>query len=520
MTVALTRSNVVIRVVTAIAAALIVVVLVSVLSGGRSYVLKLMMSNASGLRSGSQVLLGGVPVGTVGSLGMTRSNVVVADLDLNPDQVRVGRGASASIVAANLLGEEYVALKPGDPRVSLPSGTVLPESATTLPTELDQIVDVLDGGTRARLVVLLREAGVAVAGRQGDVGAILRQFPPSLTAATTLLTTMVQDNHTLAGLVAQSDQFIARMDSVGRPLKQVIGAAAGASHTLAERATALREAVSGAPATLSTIQTFVHNLGDTASNLTSPVGELADDAQPLDRMLAAVKPFTKAAVPTLNRAAAVAPTLASLAHQATPTVRTAVPTIASLQRIAQLAQPLSAWLGLSAQDIIGIMNGWSRAIQFRDGVSHVFNANLYLDPNIVLNIADQGSSTLQKCENLLDVRAAGLLRAMAQLSQAIGDRQAGCSTLVPAPHRAAHVVTRRHSVPPPPAAAPATNPKPSPVHDAGAGVGKLLGGVTAALGGVTDGIGKTVTQAGTTLRGGVTQAGSSLHNLLGYLLGK
>ncbi|MHB8694481.1 MAG: MlaD family protein [Solirubrobacteraceae bacterium] len=518
MSTAIARPKLVVRLVTLLAAALSAVVLVSVLGGGRVYALKLALRNASGLRPGSQVLLGGVPVGTVDSLGVNVRGVVIAELHLNSDQVHVGRGASASIVAANLLGEEYVALKPGDSSSPLPSGTILPQSATAVPTELDQIVNVLNGSTRARLAVLLHEAGIAVAGRRSDIAAILRQFPLSLTAATALLRTMVQNTHTLADLVTSSDQFISRMNAYGAPLKHVIGAAAGAARTLATRSQALREAVRGAPATLITIRTFLHNLGNTAGNLRMPVGELATDAQPLNQLLAAVKPFTRAAVPTLNRAAAVAPTLTQLARRATPTVAAAVPTLASLQRIAGLAQPLSAWVGLSAQDIIGIMNGWSRAIQFRDGVSHVFNANIYLNPSIVLNIADQGATPMQKCRNLLDVLNPGLLRGMALLNAAIGQRRTGCAALAPTPP--ALVIGVHRPAAQAPAAAPVKAPPPSPVAAAGAGLRKVLGGVTGALGAVTAGLGKTVTQTATGLQGGVSQAGSSLHNLLGYLFGK
>jgi phospholipid/cholesterol/gamma-HCH transport system substrate-binding protein len=514
MSAALTRPVVVVRLVMLAAGALIVVVLVSVIGGSSSYVLKLQMSNASGLRPGSQVLLGGIPVGTVDSLSLDHSNVVIADLHLNPDQVRVGRGASTSIVAANLLGEEYVALKPGPRSASLPSGTTLPQSATTLPTELDQIIDVLDGGTRARLAVLLREAGLAVAGRQGDVGAILRQFPLSLTAATTLLRTMVSDNHTLADLVGRGERFIARMNAFGTPLKQAIGAAAGATRTLADRAAALRQTVSGAPATLTTIQTFVHNLGDTAANLTSPAGELAGDAPRLQRLLAAVRPFTRAAVPTLNRAAAVAPTLTRLAKRATPLVKASLPAVFSLQRIATLARPLSAWLGLSAQDTVAIMSNWARAIQFRDGVSHVFNANFYLDPSIVLNIADQGAPPLQKCENLLDVKNAGLLRGMAELAKAAALRRTGCSQLAPTPERASNVGSRHRPTAHGPARAPAGTAPASPAsrstgNGAGTGVGRLLGGP-----------GKTVTPAASAPPGGASDPVSQIQTLLAYLLDK
>jgi phospholipid/cholesterol/gamma-HCH transport system substrate-binding protein len=510
------------------AIAILVVVLVSLLGGGKSYTLKLALADASGLRPGSQVLLGGVSVGTVDSLDLDTGDRVIASLKLDPGQVRIGQGAAAKIVGANLLGEKYVALQPGNSADPLPSGTILPQAATTLPTDLDQIVDVLDGDTRARLAALVNEAGTAVAGRRADVGAILRQLPLSLSAATNLLTQMVQDNHTLGDLVTSSNQFVTRINAQSGDLKQVIDRSAGAVTTLAGRAGELRQAVQGAPQTLNTLNRFFSQGTTAVTQLTPAVGYVANSAPELNGLLAAVRPFTQAALPTLNRAASVSPILTKLATQATPTVKQAVPTVRSLEKVARLAKPATAWAGLSAVDLFSIFQGWSRAIQFRDGLSHIFNGNLALDPAIVVGAANKGATAAQRCQNLLDVKNPDLLRAMGLIASASAARANGCTqTRAAAVHRstAARRAARPQATPSAPAGP--TNPVSGLLNGLDSTVNRVLGGARATvqkvLGQTTGTVSKVLGGSTAGLPGGSGSGSgdpSSLRGLLNYLVGR
>ena len=396
-------------------------------SGGNSYVLKLKMANATGLQTGAQVLVGGVPVGSVSDLEMDRAgNAVIVTLDLEKGKAHVGNGAHAAVIATNLLGTKSVQLQPGNRNEPLPSGTILPESDTSIPTDLDQIVDVLNQPTRVDLQLMLTEAGVAVAGRQADVSAILRQFPLSLTAATKLFQGLVTDNHSLADFIANSNAFIARVNANGPQLKRLLTSADGAAQTFSAQASELSRTIQEGPAFFKNVYSWFQGLGHAALNLTPVAAELAQSAGPLDTVLKQVRPFANAAVPTLNRAAQVAPTLNDLATQATPILKAAAPTVSSLSKIAELSQPLSAWLGLSSHDLFNIFDNWTHAIQFRDGVSHIFNGNIYLNPEIVLSAADKGATAEQKAQNLLDlapniVKQLGLQDAVSKAEQLLGE---------------------------------------------------------------------------------------------------
>lgn len=396
MSAALTRPNLIARGVSLLALAVVVVVVILLLQGGSSYGLNLEMTNANGIRPGSQVLLGGVPVGTVSSLNLGPQSLVVAHLSLSPKQVKIGQGVQASIIAANLLGEEYVSLQPGNQHQLLPSGTVLAPSKTTVPTDLDQLLDVFNASTQERLAILINEMGIAVAGRKSDVSAILRQLPLSAVAATNLLDQLVQDNHTLADTVANSNQFIARMDQQKTDLGHVIDAASGAAITAADQAGNLSQSLIDAPQALTTARRFLLNADQTSIDLTPAAAQIGASAGPLNTLLEQVKPFEQVAVPALNKTASVAPELTRLAIKGTPIVKQAVPTVVALSTIAGDATQLTHWAGLSVVDLLAAMQGWSSGLQFRDGLGHVFHAELGLSPGLVENLASFGLPSLDR----------------------------------------------------------------------------------------------------------------------------
>jgi virulence factor Mce-like protein len=416
----------IVRGLTIVAVAIVAVVVILLLTGKRSYELNLRMADADGLRTGSQVLLGGIPVGTV-TRETVSGNTVIVHLGVNPHQVKIGRGVRASVVAANLLGEEYVQLSPGKASEPLPSGTTLKESATTAPTALDQLIDVMDGSTRARLADLLVEAGLAVSGRKTQVSDVLRQLPLSVNAATRLLTTMVHDNHTLSDLVANSDQFITRINQQSGDLKTLIGTASRAGSVLASNADNLQTLVVNATHTMRTFTTVFASGRTTLVRLVPSLDYVTQAAPEIDDVLTEVKPFTQAAVPVLDQAASVSPVLSKLADQATPTIKRAIPDLVDLNTDARLSKPLAGWLGLSAPRFFDILGGWPDAVQYRNASSHVFGGDFYLDPIVVLNAADHGASAVQQCKNLLGIKSTAILRTIGKLAAAEQARATGCA---------------------------------------------------------------------------------------------
>lgn len=367
-------------------AAAALAVLAIILIGGRGespYRVRVEMRNADGLRQGSTVRFGGVQVGTVKSIGLGRGDIVVADLELNPDVTPIGRGPRAAIRSANLLGEKYLEIERGDRSHPLPSPVVIPASRTSAPVDLDEVLDILDPGTRARLQILVNETGAALTGRSVDFNALLDRLPSSLDATRDLLAAVAADNRALGRLVTRSDAFLASAAVKRAELGRFVVAGSGALHAVAAREGDLGRTVADAPAALASLRSWLGRLGTTAGALGPAARSITATAPALTTTLAALGPFERAARPVLDDLGATAPALAQLGRQGAPVARRAVPAIASLAHVAQDARPLSRALDASIDDALGTVEGWSRSIQGRDGLGHMFRGHATISIDLI-----------------------------------------------------------------------------------------------------------------------------------------
>lgn len=358
----------------------VVAVAIAVLALGRSgdepYHLTVKLDNAYGLRTGSTVQAGGINVGKVGELRLGRGDDVEAILDIDHDKGPVGSGTRIQIKAKNLLGEKYLALSPGDRARPAPSGTVVPASRVTVPVDLDQVLGVLDPETRTKLKVLIGEAGASLVGRGKDLNALLAQLPPTLDSAHDVLDQVVSDNQTLGELIDRSSRFVATFAPQRAQVSRLIDRAGQTAATIKAKNPELRRTLAEAPPTLRQLRAFLADLQSTTVPLGPAARTLAKTADPLRDTLAAIPAFQTAAEPTLDEATRVAPDLTRLGKKATPVLRRATPTLQSLATFGRALQPLSRTLGLSVDDLLATLQGWSRAIQARDGLTHVFRAKV------------------------------------------------------------------------------------------------------------------------------------------------
>jgi phospholipid/cholesterol/gamma-HCH transport system substrate-binding protein len=361
-----------------------VVVLLIVIGGGDDrYKVTVQLASATGLRTGSEVKVGGVPVGTIGSLGLGRGDVVQAGLELDPEKVEIRRDASVEIVTSNLLGSKFISLTPGDGAEPLPAGGVIPRTRVSYPTELDQFLDVLDADTRTRLQVLVNELGIAVTGRRADFNQALLLLPKDLASATRLLDEVVSDNQTLGRLVARSSRLVTRLVPERRALSRLVDVAGETLRTTAQRQAQLRQTLARAPGTLRSAQRFLADLRTTAKPLGPAARAITAAAPPLTATLAALPGFERDARPALATATDVAPSLTRLGVQATPVLRRAKPTTRALATFSRNSVPLLRTLDVSIDDVLATAEGWARAIQGRDALGHVFHGLATFSPEVM-----------------------------------------------------------------------------------------------------------------------------------------
>jgi phospholipid/cholesterol/gamma-HCH transport system substrate-binding protein len=443
--------------------------------GSSSYNLRLPVPDASGLIQGSEVVMGGVPVGTA-SLTVGRGDQVFVNVHIDPKDGPVGRNVTASIATVDLLGQKWVSITKGNTHDPAPSGYTVPASHVTIGTDLDQVVNVLAPDTRARLATMIDQAGAALNGRRQDIGAILGQLPGSLHDATILLQDIEGQSHSLADLVQSGSAFVTTMASQRRQLADLVSAAGQTSQTVAARTAQLREALKQAPSTLVTLQQFLGKLREATVPLGPAANDLIATAPRLVATLDELPSLVSSARPALQAATGVAPSLTMLAQRATPVLAHAVPVAHALQQTVTDAVPVTGILSHSVDNILGIVDNWSRAIEFRDGLSHVFRAEVAVSPDTVNSLLSRYASSVAK----IPARHPSAARSAPSPGSTPTSQQPASTTTSPT--------------------APTTSGLPSVLS-------RLLGGVTSAL-----------HHTGTTGASGSSGSGA-VSRLLGYLLG-
>ena len=378
------------RVVAAAVAATLVIVLAVLASGDDDrYRLNLTLDNAAGLREGTGVKVAGLEAGEIEKLTIDDEDRVRAEVVIDEDTAPVGRDVRLSISPVNLLGQKVLELDAGDVADPAPSGFQVPARRVTTSADLDQVLAVLDPGTRTRLAVLLNEAGLAVSGRRLDIGTILRKYPRTGTQLNDLLTRLKRDNRSLGRLVTDGSEFISSLAAQRRQLGEVVESAGDMSAALGGRRAQLRQALSRAPRDLARLRAFLGDLEATTRPLGPAARTLTRISDPLRVTLKELKPFAETSRPVLAQAKAAAPHLSRLAAGATPIVRELQPFAADLQEFSTAMAPASRVLDKSSSNIIAIMDNWSHAIGLRDQLSHIFRAEAVVDPAAIPSLVER-----------------------------------------------------------------------------------------------------------------------------------
>lgn len=365
----------------AVLAVAAIVAVVVMRSGSDPYTVRMELPNADGLSSGSPVAIGGVEVGKVKLVG--GQDRVDVKLEIADKYAPLDRKVKATILARNALGQKQVVLSARNgPLQAAPDGYRLPAAQVDTASDLDQLLNTLDPDTRSRLAVLLNEAGLAFDGRKVDFKMLLDQLGPALGSGTDLLGQLDQDNKALANLLTTSDRFIGSVADERARLVRVIDLLGKTTETVATRRAALRQTLREAPATLTSARSFLAELRRTTGPLASTARRLTATAPPLLATIKGIEPFRAAAKPTLDAAVTAAPTLTSLTDRTTRSLRGALPALDSVQAASQNEIPaVGTALDGSMDNLLATVENWSHAIQFRDGLSHIFRGEAAFGPS-------------------------------------------------------------------------------------------------------------------------------------------
>lgn len=281
------------------ALAILVIALLVVLTGGNgSHRYSLLFQNAAQLVPENQVLIGGHPVGSVESIGLTGDNL--ARVEINVGQ-QLHEGTTAVIRATSLSGvaNHYVSISPGpNSNPPLPEGATLGLGSTTTEVDLDQFINTFPTPVRRALGEFIRGNAAIYAGVGPQANQTYRYFAPGLNRADAFAHELNADERLLERFLVSSSRLSTTVAERGAELSGAIANARTAFGAIAGQNVALDR-------TLRLLPPVMRQSDTTFVNLRAALGDLeplVETAKPATRNLA---PFLRELRPVISSAVPV-----------------------------------------------------------------------------------------------------------------------------------------------------------------------------------------------------------------------
>jgi len=221
------------------------------LAGGGSYSITGHFLSAEGLTSGNDVVIGGVQAGKVESVAVApdsdSTGGALVRMSIDQKYAPLRRGTRATIRQKGFLGNMYVELAPGsDGSKAIPDGGTLPIQDTAAPVSLDQVMDIFDPATRAKLKTLTLEGGKSLDNRGTDVNHVLSDLPATSAQFADAAGNLDKSQEQLDALTLEFDRISAEMAAEDVNLRGDLHNGASLLDTVAARETRLQAEITAA----------------------------------------------------------------------------------------------------------------------------------------------------------------------------------------------------------------------------------------------------------------------------------
>jgi phospholipid/cholesterol/gamma-HCH transport system substrate-binding protein len=252
----------------------------------------------------SRVKIAGIKVGTVTAVSETDDRKIRIDMRLDKGtRKKLGEAPSARIRPATILGgtglSAYVDLKPGGGRGDF-AGTI-PASRTSIPVELDRVLEVFDDKARDGLSASLGLFDQALAdGGGAGLGGTLEKAPGALGPAVDVVAGLGgQQPGDLAALVDRLGGLAATLTADQGEIEAVFAGAAEVSRTLGRRAADFEALLADLPTNLTQARAGLDALAGTLRQLETTAPGVRPSVTQLRELFETAGPVLAAARPLL-----------------------------------------------------------------------------------------------------------------------------------------------------------------------------------------------------------------------------
>lgn len=293
--------------VAAIGAVVVAVALVAIVlfgGGGGGYTVTARFENAAQIVSGNNVIVAGVPAGSVKSIEITEAGQAEIEITVDDRYAPLRQGTRATIKQASQSGiaNRYIELSIPDGRSQgeIEDGGMIDVDQTRTAVDLDQLFNALDPKTRRALQDFFKGSRDLYAGRAEQANEGFRYLNPALASSRRLFGELNRDTVVLERFLVDSARLVGAVADRRDDLSALIANLNATTRAIGSEKLALAEAIERFPG-------FMRRANTTFVNLRSTL----DDVDPL---VEASKPVADRLEPFFNE-------LRPLARDARPTVR-------------------------------------------------------------------------------------------------------------------------------------------------------------------------------------------------------
>jgi len=412
------------------ALALVVLIVAYILfagGGGASY--HLIFGEAGQLVRGDQVQVGGVPVGSVTNIELTKDFKARITIHVESSLTPLHEGTTAQVRVPSLssVANRYILLSPGpNNNPALADGATLPASATKEVVDLDQLFNTLNPATRRGLQQFIQGSAEQYAGAGKALGNSIEYFPPFLAATGHFFQQLVRDQGVFTSFLVETAKAVTTIGARHEALADLIENANTTFTAIGNEQAQLAQGLRELPGTLRQgNQTFLA-LPPALSALTQLVNASKPATQPLTVLLERLRPLLTTATPTLhdfNLAISrpgpnndltelfqALPQLAKVLSTSSPASVTAL----------KESVPITAFFGPYSPDLAGTLRTFGAAGAYYDADGNYARVTPVL-PDFTLGASDTLTPAATSTEALAGLKSGQLTRCPGGATQPAAD---------------------------------------------------------------------------------------------------
>jgi phospholipid/cholesterol/gamma-HCH transport system substrate-binding protein len=249
----------------AIGSLIVAVIAVAVLmfgsGGSESYVLHFQSANQ--LVKGNEVQVGGLAVGKITDISLSKDNQANVKVQINDDFAPLHEGTTAVVRIASLpsVANRYISLTPGPNNApEIPGGGTIAEDKTTNAVDLDQLFNTLDPKTRKGLQGVLQGFATWYAGQGTNLAKSFKYLGPSLESFSQVEAELIRDQKAFTELIVNGARTVSAIAERRGDLADLVTNGNGFARALGTQNESLDRALALFPATLRQGSTTFANL--------------------------------------------------------------------------------------------------------------------------------------------------------------------------------------------------------------------------------------------------------------------